>query len=83
MTDYYYIKPGCKIKGGTVGQDYFTSVKDAQTYARNIYKWGIVPHEKLMATIEEYAKYSGEVVPPQAKKVSHSVCLSRAPLSRH
>ena len=35
MTDYYYIKPGCKIKGGIVGQDYFTSVKDAQTYARS------------------------------------------------
>jgi len=67
MTDYYYIKPGCKIKGGTVGQDYFISVKDAQTYARSIYKWGVVSNEKLMATIEEYAKYSGEVVPPQAE----------------
>jgi len=67
MTDYYYIKPECKIKGGTVGQDYFISVKDVQTYARNIYKWGVVSHEKLMATIEEYAKYSGEVVPPQAE----------------
>ena len=67
MTDYYYIKPECKIKGGTVGQDYFISVKDVQTYARNIYKWGVVSHEKLMATIEEFAKYSGEVVPPQAE----------------
>ena len=67
MTDYYYIKPGCKIKGGTVGHDYFINVKDVQTYARNIYKWGVVSHKKLMSTIEEYAKYSGEVVPPQAE----------------
>ena len=35
MTDYYYIKPGCKIKGGTVGHDYFINVKDVQTYARH------------------------------------------------
>ncbi|KAL7536747.1 hypothetical protein ACHAXR_010835 [Thalassiosira sp. AJA248-18] len=63
MTDYYYIKPGCKVKDGKQGRDYFISEKDAQAYARNVYGWGTVGKDKLMTTIEEYAKYAGEVVP--------------------
>ena len=69
MTDYYYIKPGCKIKDGVQGQDYFVCVVDVQQYARDIYKWGTVSHDVLMTTIEEYAKYSGEVVPPLSEGV--------------
>ena len=63
MTDYYYIKPGRKVKNGKEGQDYFISVEGAQAYARTVYRWGSVSKDKVLATIEEYAKYASETVP--------------------
>jgi hypothetical protein len=59
MTDYYYIKPRCKIKDGEEGQDYFVCVEDVQKYARDTYNWGTVSHDVLMKTIEKY-----EMLPP-------------------
>ena len=39
LTDYYFIKPGCKIKGGIKDQDYFESESDAKAYATKNYGW--------------------------------------------
>eukprot|EP01082_Thalassiosira_pseudonana_P006795 g14998.t1 g14998 contig21:322255-325611(+) len=39
MTDYYYIKPGCKVKNGVKGVDYFVKVEDVQAYAKKNYGW--------------------------------------------
>ncbi len=39
MTDYYYVKPGCKIKSGTKGQDYFEREEDMQKFAKYSYGW--------------------------------------------
>ena len=56
MTDYYYIKPGCKIKGGVEGHDYFICDEEVRQYARVTYKWGNVSYDALMKTIEEGGK---------------------------
>eukprot|EP00956_Cyclotella_meneghiniana_P035386 scaffold114357_cov81-Cyclotella_meneghiniana.AAC.2 len=39
MTDYYYIKPGKKIKGGIEKTDYFVKVEDVQDFCRKEYGW--------------------------------------------
>ena len=39
MTDYYYIKPKCKVQGGQSGRDYFVRVEDAINFARDCYGW--------------------------------------------
>ena len=39
MTDYYYIKPGKKIKGGAEKIDYFVKVEDVQDFCRKEYGW--------------------------------------------
>lgn len=69
MTDYYYIKPKCKITGGVSGIDYFVTVGDTMEFARRTYGWDAngmtsCTREELFSIIEEHAKYAGEVVPP-------------------
>ncbi|KAL3826299.1 hypothetical protein ACHAXA_004617 [Cyclostephanos tholiformis] len=39
MTDYYYIKPGCKVKDGVKGRDFFVSVEDVRRFATRNYGW--------------------------------------------
>ena len=39
MTDYYYIKPNCKVSGGVKGADYFERVEDVQKFAKRNYGW--------------------------------------------
>ena len=66
MTDYYYIKPGRRLKDGLEGRDFFVRVEDAQAYAQTVYGWGTFAkcEDQLMANIEEHGtRYSGEVVP--------------------
>jgi len=39
MTDYYYIKPGCNVKDGEEGKDYFVSEEDVRCFAERNYGW--------------------------------------------
>ncbi|KAL7458073.1 hypothetical protein ACHAWC_011099 [Mediolabrus comicus] len=68
MTGYRYIKPGCKIKGGTEMVDYFNSEHDVQVFARNVYGWTVRDDvntvDALERVIEEHVRYSNDVVPP-------------------
>lgn len=69
MTDYYYIKPKCKVQGGVSGIDYFVSVGETMEFARRTYGYdpdgmASMTREQLFSRIEEHAKYAGEVVPP-------------------
>ena len=51
MTDYYYVKPGRKVKTGSEGDDYFTCERDVRRYAARNYGWrgpdGRVPGSTL------------------------------------
>ena len=70
MTDYYYIKPKCKIKGGIEGVHYFTRIEDTKQFARHYFGWNdniavsMSVRDEIYTRIEEYGKYSGERVPP-------------------
>ena len=70
MTDYYYIKPKCKIKGGIEGVHYYTSIEDTKQFARHNFGWNdniavsMSVRDEVYARIEEYGNYSGERVPP-------------------
>lgn len=39
MIGYYYIKPGCNVKDGEEGKDYFVSEEDVQRFAERNYGW--------------------------------------------
>ena len=39
MMGYYYIKPGCNVKDGVEGEDYFVSEEDVQRFAERNYGW--------------------------------------------
>ena len=39
MMDYFYVRPGKKVKGGQVGEDYFTSEEDVKDFCRKEYGW--------------------------------------------
>jgi len=39
MTDYYYIKPGCNVRDGEEGKEYFVSVEDVKSFAERNYGW--------------------------------------------
>jgi hypothetical protein len=39
MTDYYYIKPKCRVQSGLSGWDYFVCVEDAMEFARDCNNW--------------------------------------------
>ena len=71
MTDYYYIKPGCRVQGGSPGRDYFVRVEDVMEFARNSYGWregggssSIAARGELFSRIEDHARHCGERVPP-------------------
>ncbi|KAL3826298.1 hypothetical protein ACHAXA_004616 [Cyclostephanos tholiformis] len=70
MTDYYYIKPKCKVQGGLPGRDYFVRVEDAMEFARDCYGWhqgassSTISREELFSRIEDHARHCGESVPP-------------------
>ncbi len=78
MTDYYYIKPKCKVQGGVPGVDYFVSVGDTMEFARRTYGWdenvisSSCVREQFFSLIEEHAKYAGEVVPPLTAEMTLS-----------
>ncbi|KAL3776119.1 hypothetical protein ACHAW5_003261 [Stephanodiscus triporus] len=67
MTDYYYIKPKCRVHGGAPGRDYFVRVEDVMEFARDVYGWheaSSSSREELFARIEDHARHCGERVPP-------------------
>ncbi len=69
MTDYYYIKPKCRVKGGLSGRDYFVRVKDAMEFARDCYGWhnnalSLTSRVKLLSRIEYHTRHCGKRVPP-------------------
>lgn len=39
MTDYYYVKPDCSVKGGVEGEDYFVCVREVKEFAERNYGW--------------------------------------------
>jgi hypothetical protein len=71
MTDYYYIKPKCKVQGGAPGRDYFVRVEDVMEFARDVYGWhqassssSSLSREEIFSRIEDHARHCGERVPP-------------------
>ena len=73
MTDYYYIKPKCKVQGGAPGRDYFVRVEDVMEFAREVYGWheassssssSSLSREEVFSRIEDHARHCGERVPP-------------------
>ena len=47
---YFYVKPGCSVKNGTMNVDYFTCEEQLQDYARKYYGWqeGLAENKKLL-----------------------------------
>ncbi len=69
MTDYYYIKPKCRVQGGLSGQDYFVHAEDAMEFVRDCYGWhknAPLPtsHGELLSRTKDHARHCGERVPP-------------------
>jgi hypothetical protein len=69
MTDYYYIKPRCRVQGGSPGRDYFVRVEDVMEFARDSYGWreggsSSIARGELFSRIEDHARHCGEIVPP-------------------
>ncbi len=79
MTDYYYIKPGCTVKDGVEGKDYFVSEEDVKRFAERNYGWnhgvsaedfgsrGRGMRRSLSASSEE--SHSSEAKPSEAAKI--------------
>jgi hypothetical protein len=68
MTDYFYIKPGCKVKGGVVWRDYFILAEDVQRFAVRNYGW---KGGKPMDDNERRLSSSAVENEPSMKKRSH------------
>ncbi len=69
MTDYYYIKPKCRVQGGVSGWDYFVCVEDAMEFVRDCYGWHknatlLTSRGELLSRIKDHARHCGERVPP-------------------
>ena len=52
---YFYVKPGCSVKNGTMNVDYFTSEEQLQEYARKHYGWrdGVAENLKLLGQTKD------------------------------
>ena len=69
MTNYYYIKPKCRVQGGLSGQDNFVRIEDGMEFARDCYGWhknapSPTSRGELLSRIEDHARHCGERVPP-------------------
>jgi hypothetical protein len=68
MTNYYYIKPKCRVQGGLSGRDYFVRIEDAMEFARDCYGWhenapSPMSRGELLSRIKDHARHCGERVP--------------------
>jgi len=79
MSDYYYIKPRGKIKGGTVGQDYFTSKEDVQSYYEGIGDSPTAPAAANDTTAPAAANDTTTVPTVMQKDISDSPLVPTAP----
>eukprot|EP00804_Cyclotella_cryptica_P030212 CCRYP_017970-RA/>CCRYP_017970-RA protein AED:0.13 eAED:0.66 QI:0/0/0/1/0/0/2/0/1063 len=78
MMDYYYIKPGKRIKGGKLGVDYFIDRKSLEEYMKRWYGWLGEMDDKDTESMESDDDESHEENKPKIVKTEFEKVLSKS-----